>query len=171
LYSFPEPFFEGSDVEAKRWSRDYRDRLIHGDITSLERVQDLGTLEMLVTRLPALVGSPLSINGLREDLQVAHKTVANWLDILERLYSVFRLPSRPVRRTGEVDFVVTEGKQLILMVEAKWNDSDVDRGLRYLKERFKTADAWQVSATGVKDYVTPKGIRVAPSIEPLKTLA
>ena len=48
-------------------------------------------MELLVTRLPDLVGSPLSINGVREDLQVAHKTVANWLDILERLYSVFRL--------------------------------------------------------------------------------
>jgi hypothetical protein len=70
----------------------------------------------------------------------------------------------------EVDFVVTEGKQLILMVEAKWNDSEIDRGLRYLKERFKTADAWQVSAIGGKDYVSPEGIRVAPSIELLKTL-
>ena len=70
----------------------------------------------------------------------------------------------------EVDFVVTEGKKLILMVEAKWNDSEVDRGLRYLKERFKMADAWQVSGVGTKDYISREGIRVAPAIEFLKTL-
>ncbi len=66
--------------------------------------------------------------------------------------------------------MVTEGKRLILMVEAKWNDAEVDRGLRYLKERFKAADAWQVSAMGVKDYVSREGIRVGPAIELLKTL-
>lgn len=228
LSGFPEPFFEGSDVEARRWSRDYRDRLIHGDVTSLERVQDLGTLELLVMRLPELVGSPLSINAVREDLQVAHKTVAGWLEILERLYSVFRLspfgapklravrkeqkhyhfdwslvPGEPARFENlvashllkwvhfeqdvkgrdlelryfrdtdgrEVDFVVTETRRPILLVEAKWSDAEVDRGLRYLKERFKSAQAWQVSALGSKDYVTREGIRVSPAIEFLKTLA
>ena len=46
------------------------------EVASLERVQDLGNLELLMLRLPELVGSPLSINALREDLQVSHKTVA-----------------------------------------------------------------------------------------------
>ena len=43
-------------------------------------------------RLPDLVGSPLSVNALRQDLQVAHRTVAAWLDTLERLHAIFRLP-------------------------------------------------------------------------------
>jgi len=38
------------------------------------------------------VGSPLSVNAVREDLQLSHKTVENWLRILERLYAIFRLP-------------------------------------------------------------------------------
>ena len=42
-------------------------------------------------RLPALVGSPLSINALREDLQVSHSTVSNWLDIFTRLYAIFKV--------------------------------------------------------------------------------
>ena len=42
-------------------------------------------------RLPELVGSPLSINAVREDLQVSHKTAAAWLQVLERLYAIFRL--------------------------------------------------------------------------------
>jgi hypothetical protein len=31
----------------------------------------------MALRLPELVGSPLSVNALREDLQVAHTTLAN----------------------------------------------------------------------------------------------
>ena len=92
LGGFPEPFLRGSEVEARRWSREYRGRLVREDVAGLERVQDLGNLELLALRLPELVGSPLSVNALREDLQVSHKTVAGWLRVLERLYAVFRLP-------------------------------------------------------------------------------
>lgn len=91
LGGFPEPFFRGGKTDAKRWSREYRTRLIQEDLTSLERVQDLGNMELLMLRLPDLVGSPLSINAIREDLQVSHKTVKNWLEILERLYAIFRI--------------------------------------------------------------------------------
>ena len=91
LGGFPEPFFSGEAIEAKRWSRDYRHRLIEEDVVKLEQVRDLGTLELLMMRLPDLVGSPLSINALREDLQVSHATVANWLDIFTRLYALFRI--------------------------------------------------------------------------------
>src|SRR3989338_10949143 len=91
LGGFPEPFFSASSIEAKRWSTEYRTRLIQEDLLSLERVQDIGNLELLMIRLPELVGSPLSINALREDLQMSHKTVANWLSILERLYAIFRI--------------------------------------------------------------------------------
>ncbi len=44
----------------------------------------------MAIRLPDLVGSPLSINALREDLQVSHKTVARWLGEQMRY---FGLPS------------------------------------------------------------------------------
>lgn len=91
LGGFPEPFLSGSETEARRWSREYRTRLIREDVSSLERIQDLGQLELLMLRLPDLVGSPLSINALREDLQVSHKSVSSWLDALERLYAMFRL--------------------------------------------------------------------------------
>jgi predicted AAA+ superfamily ATPase len=92
LGGFPEPFLSGSEVEARRWSREYRTRVVREDVVELERIQDLGTLELLVLRLPHLVGSPLSINAIREDLQVSHKAVAAWMEVLERLYVVYRLP-------------------------------------------------------------------------------
>ena len=51
-----------------------------------------GIIELLAMRLPELVGWPISINSLREDLQVSDKVVMTWLQILERLYVIFRLP-------------------------------------------------------------------------------
>lgn len=91
LGGFPEPYFSSQEVEAKRWSREYRTRLIREDMVQLERVHDLGNIELLAMRLPELVGAPLSINALREDLQVSHKSVSTWIKILERMYAIFRL--------------------------------------------------------------------------------
>jgi uncharacterized protein len=88
---FPEPFSLQSELETRRWSRDYRTRVVAGDLADLENIQDIGTVERLVLRLPSLVGSPLSINALREDLQVAHQTVSRWISMLENLFMVFRV--------------------------------------------------------------------------------
>jgi len=221
LGGFPEPFFRGREREARRWSREYRNLLVREEITSLERVTDLGRLEHLMIRLPDLVGSPLSLNALREDLQVSHATVANWIAILERLYAVFRVPPfgapniRAVRKEQkhyhldwsvvpgqpqrfenlvgahllkwlhflqdaegrdvelryfrdvdgrEVDFVVVEGRRPTHFIECKWADAPIDRSLRYLKLRFAAAEAWQLSAIGTKDFVSPEGIRACPAL-------
>jgi hypothetical protein len=95
---FPEPLLAASTTRARRWSREYRSRIIRDDVASLERVEELGALEQLSARLPSLVGAPLSLNALREDLGVAHKTVERWTDILERLLFVFRIsPFGPPR--------------------------------------------------------------------------
>jgi uncharacterized protein len=227
LGGFPEPFLSGSETESRRWSREYRTRLIREDVASLERIQDLGQLELLMLRLPDLVGSPLSINALRENLQVSHKSVSSWLGALERLYAIFRLSPfgapriRAVKKEQkhyqfdwslvpgdaarfenlvachllkwvhyeqdtsgrdvdlryfrdidrrEVDFVVTDRGRPIRLVECKWSDTEADRGLRYLCAKFPGVDAWQISATGRKDYRTPDGIRVAPATELLASL-
>jgi len=71
----------------------------------------------------------------------------------------------------EVDFVVVEDRKPRLLVECKWEDAEPDRGLRYLKARFPQAQAWQLSAVGSKDYQTREGIRVAPALALLRTLA
>jgi predicted AAA+ superfamily ATPase len=88
---FPEPYLAASEAETRRWSRSYRTRLLEEDLNKLEDVKDVALVERLLLRLPDLVGSPLSLNALREDLQVAHQTLARWVEILERLYAVFRI--------------------------------------------------------------------------------
>ncbi len=88
---FPEPFFSKSEAEARIWSRDYRTRIVREELRELENVSEIGLVEHLALRLPELVGNPLSINSLREDLGVSHPTVSRWITILERLYAIFRV--------------------------------------------------------------------------------
>lgn len=57
-----------------------------------------------------------------------------------------------------------------MVVECKWSDAPIARGLCYLKTRFPKCDTWQVSAVGTKDYESVEGIRVAPAAELLKRL-
>jgi uncharacterized protein len=92
LGGFPEPFLSGSERESRRWRQSYGTRLVREEVRDLENVLDLDRMEMLFDRCAQVVGSPLSLNALREDLEVAHGTVRKWLAILERLYGVFRVP-------------------------------------------------------------------------------
>ena len=227
LGGFPEPWLSGSQREARRWSREYRSLLIREEVATLEAIQDLGQLELMILSLPERVGSPLSINALRADLQVSHKTAASWLGAMERLYAIFRLSPfgspqiRAVKKEQkhyhfdwsvvpddaprfenlvachllkwvqfqqdadgldlelryfrdkdgrEVDFIVVEQGTPTLLVECKWADVEIDKSLKYLKRKYPKAAAWQLAATGRKNYVSPEGIRVAPALELLSTL-
>jgi predicted AAA+ superfamily ATPase len=88
---FPEPLFARDEAEHRIWARDRLSRVVREDLRDLERVREITLVEHLVDLLPSRVGSPLSIKGLREDLEVDHKTVERWLQILENLYVCFRL--------------------------------------------------------------------------------
>jgi predicted AAA+ superfamily ATPase len=88
---FPEPFIKKNQKTLRRFHNERLDRLIKEDIRDVEQVRDLSALQILVEILPEKVGSLLSLNSLREDLQVAHKTISLWMDILERFYYHFRI--------------------------------------------------------------------------------
>lgn len=91
LGGFPEPFTKGNKIEATRWSKEYRSRILRDDISSVESIHDLGSAELVLMRLPELVGSPLSINNISEDAQISFKTIKKWLEIFERFYAIYRL--------------------------------------------------------------------------------
>lgn len=89
---FPEPLLAGSQKEADRWGLSYRSRLVREEVRSLENIREIDKLELLSDRLPDVVGSLLSMNSLREDLEVAFETVRHWLSVFENLYVSFRVP-------------------------------------------------------------------------------
>ncbi len=88
---FPEPFLKNSVRTHQRWSIARRERLLEEDIRQLTEIKLVSLLEHLMILLPNKIGSPLSINALREDLEVGFNTVKNWLTSFERLFIVFQL--------------------------------------------------------------------------------
>ena len=89
---FPEPILRSEERFWRRWQRERIQRVIYEDIRDLENIKEISLLELLSEELPNRVGSPLSIKKLKELLQVAHETVARWLEIFERMYFCFRIP-------------------------------------------------------------------------------
>ena len=88
---FPEQINKQNQQELRRWHLERTDRLIKEDIRDVEILQDLSAMQILVQLLHRRVGPLYSLNSLREDLQVAHKTMAAWVDILEKFYYHFRI--------------------------------------------------------------------------------
>jgi hypothetical protein len=91
LGGFPEPLARGEERFWRRWQRERRQRVVYEDIRDLENVREVSRIDLLLNHLPNCVGSPLSINSLRELLGVAHETVERWVSILENLYFCFRI--------------------------------------------------------------------------------
>lgn len=159
LGGFPEPLASGSERFARRWSLAYRERLVREEIASLESVSDLGRLELLAMTLPSRVGSPLSLNGLREDLQVSHPTVARWTDVLERVYAIFRLAPfgaprlravRKERKHYHYDWTTVSEpgarfENLVASHLLKWVEHQIDTEGRELELRyFRDVDGREV---------------------------
>ncbi len=88
---FPEPYTAGSDRTHRRWQKERLDRFFREDVRDLESIRDLSLLQELADRLPERVAAPLSINALREDLEVSHRALTRWMEILDRLYYSYRI--------------------------------------------------------------------------------
>jgi len=61
------------------------------DIRDLEAIRDIGNMKLMSDMLPTKVGASLSLNSIREDLEVSHRAVTHWMDVLESFYYHFRI--------------------------------------------------------------------------------
>lgn len=88
---YPDPFLKSSEDFYNLWGMERKQRLLREDVRYFIQVRELSQLEILSHLLPERVGSPLSINALREDIGVAFETVRDWIGYLEYLYYCFRI--------------------------------------------------------------------------------
>ena len=88
---FPEPLIKQDHRSLRRWHNEKNNRLFREDIREIEFVRDLSDMMLLSDLLPQKVGSLLSVNSIREDLEVSYKAVLNWISILESFYYCFRI--------------------------------------------------------------------------------
>jgi predicted AAA+ superfamily ATPase len=88
---FPEPYLKNSDTAYRRWQQSHLDIILRQDLIELESVRDVSAIETMVELLRERVGSGVSYANLARDLERDPKTVKLWLDILERLFVVFKV--------------------------------------------------------------------------------
>ena len=88
---FPEPLFKANENFHRIWQRDYLEKLIYEDIKDISQIKNLDDISLLVKLLPERTGSPLSINSLKEDLELNHETVKNYIKYLNLLYLTFQI--------------------------------------------------------------------------------
>lgn len=88
---FPEPLLKQDMRYLRRWHQSKLDRLIVDDVRSLEQIRDLDSIRLLSDLLPNKAGSLLSLNSLREDLEVSHGSLSRWMMILEKFYYHYRI--------------------------------------------------------------------------------
>lgn len=154
---FPEPFLGQSERKAKRWRKTHLDRIIREDVQDMEPVSDIRALILLVDLLRERVGSPIRYSSLAGDIQVSPHTVKRWIDILEDMYVVFRVPpwhrniARSILKEPKIYFFDTgqvrgdEGARLentfaVSLLKHLWCLEDtegVDAGLYYIRDKQK----------------------------------
>lgn len=83
---FPEPFLAKNKKVHTLWRKGRNEKIIKEDILDLTRIQEISQVEILTSLLPEKIGSPLSVQSLREDLSVSYDTISRWLSILKELY-------------------------------------------------------------------------------------
>ncbi len=88
---FPETFLAQDERILRRWHNEKLERLFREDIRDVENIRDISSMKILGDLLPSKAGGQLSINSLREDLEVSHRAVTSWLNILESFYYHFRI--------------------------------------------------------------------------------
>jgi len=88
---FPEPFIKQNVRILRRWHNEKVNRLFKEDIRDVEQVRDIVNMQLLGDMLPDRASALLSLNSLREDLEISHRAVSNWISILESFYYCFRI--------------------------------------------------------------------------------
>lgn len=88
---FPETFVKGGKAFYTKWAKNYITQIVREDIRSIHDIKDVDHIEILFTLLPSRVGSPLSINNVARELQVAFGSIKEWLKLFEVFYLIFRI--------------------------------------------------------------------------------
>jgi predicted AAA+ superfamily ATPase len=88
---FPEPFIKQNKRQLRRWHNEKIDRMFREDILDVEAIRNIGSMKLLSDILPEKVGSLLSVNSIREDLEVSFRAASHWMDVLEAFYYHFRI--------------------------------------------------------------------------------
>jgi uncharacterized protein len=165
---FPEPHLAGDRLFTKKWQDSYLERIVKEDLRDITQIRHLEKVIDLVYLLPNRIASPLSLNSLREDLEINFATVKSYLNYLNICYVIFDvLPfswkkTRLVKKEKKVYFydytiVKNEGarfENLVALELKAWvdlcNDATGDTfTLQYVRMRDGTETDFLIVRNGV----------------------
>lgn len=151
---FPEPFIRQDAVFSKNWHAEYMEKTIKEDLRDLSAIHQLEKVADLGYLLLSRISAPLSVNSLKEDLELNFNTVKNYIKYLVLSYAIFEVPpyskkgTRLVKKEKKVyfyDYAAVTGEaekyENYVAVELKarvdlWNSTLVDTyALCFLKTR------------------------------------
>ena len=152
---FPEPFLKANKRFSTKWRRDYKSLMVYEELRDLSRIHDMKGVEQLLLMLPERIASPLSINSLREDLNVNHRTVSSWIEGLKKVYLIFsvmpwsRQIAKAIKKENKVyfyDWTLVNNKSArfenmvavsLLRLVCRWNELGLgDFDLRYVRNHL-----------------------------------
>jgi predicted AAA+ superfamily ATPase len=86
---FPEPFLKRDLRFSRRWRSLRHDQLSREDLRDVARVQELGTMEVLMRILEERSAQQLVYSNLATEVAVSVDTIRRWVDLLGRLHFGF----------------------------------------------------------------------------------
>ncbi len=86
---FPEPFLKRDARFSNRWRTLRHEQLSKEDLRDVTRVQDLGTIEVLMRILEERSGQQLVYSNLATQIGMSFDTLRRWVDLLGRLHFGF----------------------------------------------------------------------------------
>ena len=165
---FPEPFLRQDAVFSKGWHAEYLEKAVKEDLRDLSAIHQLQKVSDLGYLMLSKIASPLSINSLREDLELNYNTVKNYVKYLTLSYAIFEVPPyykkgrRLVKKEKKVyfyDWVSVQGEaekfENYVAVELKsrvdlWNSALADTyALYFLKTRGEIETDFLITRNGL----------------------
>jgi uncharacterized protein len=144
LSGFPEPYLSGRETTYFRWTETYARQLVREDVRDLSDVRSIQDIETLYMLLPAHVGRPLSVPALAGDLQVSYNAVRAWVDILERFYLIFSVPTW----TAKISRAIQKERKVYLWDYPRIKDTAARFENMVAAELWRAVTAWNDGGYG-----------------------
>ena len=97
---YPEIFSYDNDLDKMDYLKELVNSLLYKDLLELSQIKNSGKVFDLLRLLAFQIGSPVSYNELGRKLGLSTDTVISYIDLLEKVFVIYRLPgfSRNLRK-------------------------------------------------------------------------
>ncbi len=82
---FPEPLLGASERTTNLWHNEYIQNFVREDIRDLTRISDFNRIEHVIDLLPSRIGSPFSMNAVKEDIGCSFDAIRAIMSAFEKI--------------------------------------------------------------------------------------